>query len=345
MIPKIIRGALLIIISFTLLSFFDFDPEAWSKAGSAPDKYKMETEKGAGQNGKDAETIQSLSRKIKGFGTLMKSRYMLGKFDFAGKRVRMTGLVKSKDVKTWAGMWFRVDKQHAKESLAFDNMSSRAIKGTTDWKKYEIVLDVPKDATAIAFGVLLYGTGQIWFDDISFEVVDSLTPSTDMNIASIDGWSRNNGAEKYNMTVEKGTGKDGKDAVTIQSKEKKITGQEKFHSKGLMYKQLKPETYAGKRVRMICNMKSQDVNYWGSINIIVVPKKDNQLIWLGKFHAIKKTKDWQKFEVVFDVPANVTGIQYGASLSGSGQIWFDFSEPEIVDETVPITFKAHKVRY
>ena len=63
-------------------------------------------------------------------------------------------------------------------SIAFDNMESKGIVGTTDWTKYEIVLFVPKDATSISYGVLLDGTGQIWFKDIQLEIVDDAIPET-----------------------------------------------------------------------------------------------------------------------------------------------------------------------
>jgi len=45
------------------------------------------------------------------------------------------------------------------EVIAFDNMQKRAINGTTGWQRYEVVLDVPKDATVVAFGILLNGGG------------------------------------------------------------------------------------------------------------------------------------------------------------------------------------------
>jgi hypothetical protein len=35
------------------------------------------------------------------------------------------------------------------------------------------VLDVPSEASNIAFGALLVGTGQIWFDNLKFEIVDN----------------------------------------------------------------------------------------------------------------------------------------------------------------------------
>jgi len=55
--------------------------------------------------------------------------------------------------------------------VAFDNMQDRAIKGTTDWRLYEVVLDVPEDATGIASGILLTGAGEVWLNGARFEVV------------------------------------------------------------------------------------------------------------------------------------------------------------------------------
>jgi hypothetical protein len=57
-------------------------------------------------------------------------------------------------------------------------MGDRPIKGTTNWTKYEIVLDVPNTASLIAYGALIDGTGQIWFDNITFEIVSDFAPST-----------------------------------------------------------------------------------------------------------------------------------------------------------------------
>jgi len=59
-------------------------------------------------------------------------------------------------------------------------MSDRPIKGTSDWKKHETVLDVPKDSIRIAFGILLNGLGQVWIDDLNFEVVGEDIATTDL---------------------------------------------------------------------------------------------------------------------------------------------------------------------
>ena len=153
-------------------------PEGWVVAGTAPQDYQVSVlpEKREGNNVVLLES--GANPDPSKFGTL--SQYCSAD-QYLGKRVRMTGYLKSENVKNWAGMWFRVDDSKQKDlSLSFDNMSDRPIKNTTDWKKYEIVLDVPQEAGAMVFGVLLEGSGKVWISDISFEVVDQSVPTTNM---------------------------------------------------------------------------------------------------------------------------------------------------------------------
>ncbi len=162
------------VFAFVCLMSLDV-PKGWFKAGSVPDKYEMGIAIGAGEHGKNVATIKSTANKIHGFGTLMQS-CMPGKY--LGKKVRMTGRMKSENVTGWAGFWFRVDEANSKKSLSFDNMYDRCITKTTDWKEYEIILDVPANASKLAYGALLSGKGQIWFDNIKFEIVDEQTSTT-----------------------------------------------------------------------------------------------------------------------------------------------------------------------
>jgi hypothetical protein len=167
------------VVSPSELTALTYDlPEGWFKAGNAPNSYDMGIDKGAGQNGGNAATIKSVDQTITGFGTMMQS---CQPNKYLGKRVRMSAYVKTKDVAKWAGLWFRIDGS-ATQSLGFDNMhdgkTDRSIKGTTDWKKYEIVLDVPQNASGLAYGALIDGTGQVWFSKLSFEIVDQSVPTT-----------------------------------------------------------------------------------------------------------------------------------------------------------------------
>lgn len=66
-----------------------------------------------------------------------------------------------KRCKNSAGMWMGV-KDTMEELVQLDNMSNRPVKGSTDWKLYSIVLDVPNNSTTILFGIILSGKGTVW---------------------------------------------------------------------------------------------------------------------------------------------------------------------------------------
>jgi hypothetical protein len=97
---------------------------------------------------------------------------------YRGKRVRFSGFMKTNKVNGWAGLWMRIDTE-GKVGWAFDDMEDAALTGTTGWKRYNVVLDVPEDGAAIYLGAHLYGRGQVWLDDCTFEVVGEEVPVSD----------------------------------------------------------------------------------------------------------------------------------------------------------------------
>src|SRR5690606_29643778 len=149
--------------------------KGWFLAGSNPGSYTIGVEKDSGRNG-NVGYLKSNGKDIsmQGFGTIMQQ--FVPK-EYLGKKVRLTGYIKSADVGTWAGMWMRVDGSN-KKVLSFDNMQDRPITGDTDWKKYEIVLKVPKESQLLAYGVLLSGTGNVWLDDFKFDIVQGNEDTT-----------------------------------------------------------------------------------------------------------------------------------------------------------------------
>jgi len=150
-------------------------PTGWLRWGNKWTSYEMQVDFGQGQEGRNALTIKSVEERIDGFGTIMQN-FLPEKY--LGKRIRLTGYLKTENVKGYAGFWMRVDKEDSKKPLSFDNMSERGIKGTTDWNQYEVVLNVPEGASNIAFGAILKGTGQLWFDKLNIEEVPLSVPVT-----------------------------------------------------------------------------------------------------------------------------------------------------------------------
>lgn len=125
-------------------------------------------------------TIKSLRGIENDYATIFQSAKAITSL---GKRVQLTGYIKTSDVMGYAGLWMRVDPanyQSENQALAFDNMYNRPIIGTTDWKKYSVVLDIPRDAERIVFGALLYNSGQVWIDSLNIRIVDTSISTTDI---------------------------------------------------------------------------------------------------------------------------------------------------------------------
>lgn len=164
----------ILILSVTSLFTFGFIqsdkiPLGWFKSGDKPGSYKIGIDQVVFQHGKKSAFIESIEGNIAGFGTLMQS---CNPKDFLGMKIKMTGYIKAENVSDWAGMWLRVDSKNDHKTLSFDNMQDRPIRGTSNWIKCEIVVDVPEESGSLHFGALISGPGKIWFDNISFEIVD-----------------------------------------------------------------------------------------------------------------------------------------------------------------------------
>jgi hypothetical protein len=149
-------------------------PEGWYLAGSKPANYDTGVDRDTVFNAKPSAYLKAKADQ-EGFGTLMQD---FSADQYVGKRVRLSAFVKSGNVTRWAGLWMRVDGMPKAPPLAFDNMQDRPIKGTTEWRRYEVVLDVPRGATGIFFGILLDGPGEVWLNSTNIEVVGTNVPVT-----------------------------------------------------------------------------------------------------------------------------------------------------------------------
>jgi hypothetical protein len=169
------RAAALMLLATLSIAMADEIP-GWFKAGSRPSDYSMGVDRNVLVAGKSSGYIKSIVPDAPGFGTYMQT-FQAG--EYRGKRVQFSAQVKSDNVVDWAGLWMRVDGE-GKSGIAFDNMQNRPIKGTRDWTRCTVVLDVDAKAEAIAFGILLAGKGAVWLNDVRFETVGPEVPVTDM---------------------------------------------------------------------------------------------------------------------------------------------------------------------
>lgn len=95
---------------------------------------------------------------------------------FRGKRIRFRAAVRAEisGFLAQAQLWLRADRppqSNGQPSAGFfDNMDDRPI-SAREWAYYEIIGDVEEDAQTINLGLLFNGTGKVWFDDASLEIL------------------------------------------------------------------------------------------------------------------------------------------------------------------------------
>ncbi|WP_342438046.1 AraC family transcriptional regulator [Paenibacillus sp. FSL L8-0436] len=149
--------------------------QGWTITGMNGGGYDVKVDKSEVHMGKASALLQAGNASENGFVTLMQ---IFSSEAYRGQRLKLSAFVKAGDIFGWAGLWMRVDAANG-EMLEFDNMAHRPIKGSREWNQYNVILDIPQDSHAIAFGVLLNGSGKAWVDQFRFEVVDAKTPTTD----------------------------------------------------------------------------------------------------------------------------------------------------------------------
>jgi hypothetical protein len=172
-------------------------PAGWLRAGDHPGDYEMAVDPKGGKTGKSCALIRGKGAAPQGFGTLMQT---FDASEYAGKRLRLSASIRWEGITSWAGLWMRVDGATPAGSqmpalLAFDNMQNRPMRGSSGWTPQAVVLDVPAEARAISFGILLSGPGQAWLDDLKLEPVGADVKVTGSVPGSL--------AKKPNLTFEK----------------------------------------------------------------------------------------------------------------------------------------------
>jgi len=120
-------------------------PPGWGLTGDDPGGYDFVVDTTVRHGGKASASISPKNTAVANkFGSLVQA---IRPDDYRGKRIRFSGYVKTANVGEKVELWARVDGPGMR-MLDFSNMDDRMIKGTTDWKKYDLVIDVPTDAEA-----------------------------------------------------------------------------------------------------------------------------------------------------------------------------------------------------
>lgn len=168
----IAAGLLLMTGTVTAQPSLNLDFEEKGKAPDKPAAWELVVPQG-GEAALDSTTVQagkhSLRLHRKDQKGEVSSRGDIQPFLAAGKKLRLSGHIKTEKVANGhAGLWCII--HGPKGELAAEEMKENGVKGTTDWKRYQIEVKVDPHATSITFGCLLSGEGTAWFDSLTLEL-------------------------------------------------------------------------------------------------------------------------------------------------------------------------------
>ena len=251
-----------------------------------------------------------------------------------GKRIRYSGYIKTQGItREWAGLWWRVDGKSG--VLAFDNMHDRGVTGTTDWKRYEIDLQVPADATNINFGAIHSGDGSAWFDGLSVTVDgEPYREKTrfDLDFESASPIGFYTGGAGYQVRLDKRFVHSGNQSLLMRYAPPPPIAD----GGGVASASFAADSAAGKRVRVSGYIKTRDVTQgfaglWlrvdGPSGVLAFDNMQNR--------GVTGTTDWERYEIELPVAAGATRVIYGALFPANGTGWFDSLKVEVDGAPAP----------
>lgn len=263
----------------------------------------------------------------------------------AGKRIRYSGYIKTQGItRKWAGLWWRVDGKSG--ILAFDNMENRGATGTTDWKRYEIDLQVPKDATNINFGALHSGDGSAWFDGLSVTVDgEPYQEKTkfDFEFESSTPVGFYTAGASHQVKLDKKIAHSGNQSLLMRY----APPPPNADGGAVATAAFPADSAAGKRVRLSGYIKTSQVTQGFAGLWLRIDGPSGVLAFDNMAErGVTGTTDWQRFEIELPVAAEAKRVVFGALFPANGTGWFDSLKLEVDgapypgSENVALDFEA-----
>ncbi len=242
---------------------------------------------------------------------------------YQGKRVRVSVYLKTDSVERAAGINLIIYGPKGWVA-AQDDMSDRAIVGTTDWQRYDTVADVPADARVILFGVVLKGGGTLWWDDFKLEIVGNDVAIADDRRWHIFGETPAN----YRAGLDPDEVREGHSTLRLSST---TAGPKEW----VLYDHIdrSPGPLLGKRVKMSAMIKSEEAG-GARLTMRAVGSGFKSLLQDEGYgiHVAKGTTDWMKYSIFLNVPPQTQAISSGVVLYGKGKVWIDDVKYEVVGD-------------
>jgi hypothetical protein len=218
----------------------------------------------------------------------------------------------------------------------------------SEWKRCDVVLDVPPVADVVAIALGLEGRGAAWIDDVTIERVGRDVPLTHLDtrprgLVNVDleepgpspkGWFLAGGARAhYEGTVDTKEKHGGRQSARLEPRVAEPKGY------GTLMQHVRIDDRRGKRLRMNAFVKGRGIDgrgdMWLRVQAADSPGDGPGLG--GGTCKLSGTFDWKPCTIVFDVPDRSDALEIGIGLAAHGTLWIDDVTLDEVDANVPLT--------
>jgi mannose-6-phosphate isomerase-like protein (cupin superfamily) len=326
---------------------FESGLEGWTLSGNQSAQYKEGIDNSTFHSGGASTYIESSADEP---NQLAWRGRVIDVKDYLDKRIRFSAYVKrnSDDLTASLGMIVygepitnTADQSGSRvKLLGKDDMSDRVIRGTADWQRYDIVLDVPPDAKDIAVYFQVEGKGRVWFDDVTLSVANGDVPVTNMYRSTevenagfeqeLSRWGISSFMSRaYEWGTDSETKYEGNASGVISS-----TVDRKMENTSFYFSQfVSTADYKGKTVRVSAQIKTENVQdeaaLWVGIRDLADHPMSPDTIGTDKS---KGTTDWRKYQAEINVPEDSLYFHMFIGLSGNGKMWVDDVKFEVVGD-------------
>jgi hypothetical protein len=106
---------------------------------------------------------------------------------------------------------------------------------------------------------------------------------------------------------------------------------------------VKADQYRGRRLRLSAFAKAANIKNWAGIWMRVDGQAGRMLGFDNmQNRPVQGTTDWDRHDIVLEVPEEALYIAFGVLLAGRGQIWVDDFVFEFVGPETPVTGQGQR---
>ena len=150
---------------------FESGTDGWIEVGSFCNDYSVHAAAEAARSG-TAGCVVECERGI-GQHSMSLHQYISTE-PYRGHRLRIGVWLRAEGMDGWAAPW--VESHGPPPDLAqsseYYDLYDDPVRGTSGWEYRSVELAVGSRQGALYFGIVCFGTGTLWIDDISIEVID-----------------------------------------------------------------------------------------------------------------------------------------------------------------------------